>query len=57
MIKNISGLSQDQQNAFKNLLIEFPDFFSKDDFDLGCMKGGIEHKIITHDEIPIKENF
>ena len=57
MIKNISGLSQDKQNAFNSLLIEFPDVFSKDDFDLGCMKGGIELKIITHDEIPIKEKF
>ena len=55
--KNISSLSQDQQIAFKNLLIEFPDVFSRDDFDLGCLKGGIEHKIITHDEIPIKEKF
>ena len=47
--KNISGLSLDQQIAFKNLLIEFSDVFSRDDFDHSCLKGGIEHKIITHD--------
>lgn len=54
---NISDLSQEQQKTFKNLLLEFPDVFSRDEFDLGCLKGGIEHKIITHDEIPIKEKF
>ena len=54
---NISELSVEQKSEFKNLLTQFPDIFSKDDFDLGCLSSGIEHKIMTHDEVPIKEKF
>ena len=50
--ENISDLSDEQKSQFKNLLLEFPDVFSKDDFDLGCLKG-VEHKINTYDEIPV----
>ena len=55
--KNISELSKDEQIKFKSLLYEFSDIFSKDEFDLGCLSGGIEHKIQTYDEIPIAEKF
>ena len=54
--ENISDLSDEQKSQFKNLLLEFPDVFSKDDFDLGCLKG-VEHKINTYDEIPVTEKF
>ena len=54
---NISELSDEQRLKFKQLLLEFPDVFSKDDFDLGCLNSGVEHKINTHDEIPIAEKF
>ena len=54
---NITELSDEQRLKFKQLLLEFPDVFSKDDFDLGCLNSGVEHKINTHDEIPIAEKF
>ena len=53
---SISELSDEQKFQFGQLLSEFPDVFSKDDFDLGCLTG-VEHKIILHDEIPICEKF
>ena len=49
-------LSDEQKSQFKNLLLEFPYVFSKDDFDLGCLKG-VEHRINTYDEIPVTEKF
>ena len=54
---NISNLSEDQKLKFKNLLSEFSDVFAKDDFDLGCLNSGVEHKIQTHDEIPVADKF
>ena len=54
---NISDLSDNEKLQFKELLIEYQDVFSKDDFDLGCLSSGVEHKIQTHDEIPIAEKF
>ena len=54
---NISELSVEQRSKFKNLQSQFLDIFSRDDFDLGCLSSGIEHKIMTHDEVPIKEKF
>ena len=42
---------------FKNLISEFADIFSQDDFDLGCLKSGVEHKIQTLNEIPVNEKF
>ena len=54
---NISNLSESEKLQFKELLIEYQDTFSKDDFDLGCLNSGVEHKINTHDEIPIAENL
>ena len=47
-------LSPSEQNLFKQLLLEFPTIFSKDDLDLGRFHG-VEHKIETVDDIPIKE--
>ena len=49
-------LNSSQKKKFKDLLIEFQSVFSKDDFDLGCLKK-VEHKIVTTDEIPIKDKF
>ena len=46
-----------KNRSSKIFLSKFPDIFSKDDFDLGCLSSGIEHKIITHEEVPIKEKF
>ena len=54
---NISELSENQKFKFKKLITEFSDIFSKDDFDLGCLNSGVEHKIQTHDEIPINVKF
>ena len=54
---NISELSEEQKTQFKQLLLGFPDIFSRDDFDIGCLNSGVEHKINTYDEIPIAENF
>ena len=54
---NITNLSDNLKSKFKNLLSEFVDVFSKDDFDLGCLNSGVEHKIQTHDEIPIAEKI
>ena len=53
---SISELSMEQNRSSKNLLSKFPDIFSKDDFDLGCLSSGIEHKIMT-EEVTIKEKF
>ena len=54
--ENTSGLTETQKSKFQNLILEFSDIFSKDDFDLGCLSG-VEHSIKTHDEIPIAENL
>ena len=54
--KNISELSKDEQIKFKSLLYEFSDIFSKDEFDLCCLSGGIEHKIQTYDEYLLQKN-
>ena len=54
---NVSELSDEQKLQFRQLLLEFPDVFSKDDFDLGCLNSGVEHKINTHGEIPSTEKF
>ena len=54
---NISDLSPNEKMQFKKLLSEYPDVFSKDNFDLGCLSFGVEHKIQTYDEIPIVEKF
>ena len=40
-------LSDEQKLQFRQLLLEFPDVFSKDDFDLDCLNSGVEHKL-TH---------
>ncbi|MCG8109820.1 MAG: RNase H-like domain-containing protein, partial [Candidatus Thiodiazotropha taylori] len=56
-LDNITDLSDHQKCEFKHLLSEFPDIFSKDDFDLGCLNIGVEHKIKTHDEIPVVEKI
>ncbi|MCG8047954.1 MAG: hypothetical protein N0E48_20435 [Candidatus Thiodiazotropha endolucinida] len=56
-LDNVSELSDPQKAKFKNLIMEFSDVFSKDDFDLGCLNSGVEHQIRTHDEIPIAEKF
>lgn len=56
-VDNVSGLSDDLRAKFKKLITEFSDVFSKDDFDLGCLNSGVEHKIQTFDEIPINEKF
>ena len=55
--KNSSELSSDEKFKFKTLLYEFSDIFAKDNFDLGCLTGGVEHKIQTYDERPIAENL
>ena len=54
---NVSNLSETERLQFKELLLEYQDVFSKDDFDLGCLNSGVEHKIHTHDEIPVAEKF
>ena len=54
---NISDHSANKKLQFKNLLSEYPDVFSKDNFDLGCLSSGVEHKIQTNDEIPVAEKF
>ena len=56
-LDNISELNDNQKSKFKDLITEFSDVFSKDDFDLGCLNSGVEHKIQTFDEIPINEKF
>lgn len=55
--KNSFELSSDEKFKLKTILYECSDIFSKDDFDLGCLTGGVEHKIQTYDERPIAENF
>ena len=54
---NISDLLVSEKLQFKELLLEYQDVFSTDDFDLGCLSSRVEHKIKTHDEIPIAETF
>ena len=54
---NISNLSEKEKLQFKELITEYQDVFSKYDFDLGCLSSGVEHKIQTHDEIPVAEKF
>ena len=56
-LDNNSELSDEQKLKFKNLISEFADIFSQDDFDLGCLKSGVEHKIQTLNEIPVNEKF
>ena len=55
--KNSSELSSDEKFKFKTLIYVFSDIFSKDNFDLGCLTGGNEHKIQTYDERPIAEKL
>ena len=55
--KNNSDLSADEKVKFKQLLSGFSDVFFQDDFDLGCLSGGVEHKIQTYDESPIAEKI
>ena len=52
---NISNLLEKEKLQFKELITEYQDVFSKEDFDLGCISSGVEHKIQTHDEIPVAE--
>ena len=52
---NISNLSEKEKLQFKKLITEYQDVFLKDDFDLGCLSSGVEHKI--HDEILVAEKF
>ena len=54
---NISDLSANEKEKFKQVLIDYQDVFSRADFDLGCLSSGVEHKIQTHDEIPITEKI
>ena len=54
---NISDLSAKEKLQFKELLCQYQDIFSKDDFALGCLSSGVEHKIQTNDEIPVAEIF
>ena len=52
---NISNLLEKEKLQFKELITEYQDVFSKEDFDLGCISSGVEHKIQTHDEIHVAE--
>ena len=42
---NISDLSANEKEKLKQVLIDYQDVFSRDDFDLGCLFSGVEHKI------------
>ena len=55
--KSSSDLSAVEKIKFKQLLSEFSDVFSLDDFDLGCLSDGVERKIQTYDELPIAGKF
>ena len=57
LLDNISKLLDDQRSKFTKLITEYSDVFSKDDFDLGCLNSGVEHKIHTFDESPINEKI
>ena len=56
-LDNNSQLSDEQKLKFKNLISEFADIFSQDDFDLGCLKREVENKIQTLNENPVNEKF
>ena len=56
-LDNNSELSDKQKLKFKNLISEFVNIFSQDDFDLGCLKLRVEHKFQPVDEIPVYEIF
>ena len=47
-------LYDDQAMSVGETLLEFQDVFAKDDFDIGCFSGGIEHDIDTGGSAPIK---
>lgn len=54
LLERSSGkLSAEQKQKLKELLIEFNDIFSKDEFDIGTLKG-VEHCIDTGQAAPIK---
>ena len=53
---NILELLSEEKQQFKNVLIEFSDVSSKNDFDLECLSG-VEHNINTYDEILHAEKF
>ena len=55
--KNSSELSSDEKFKFKTLHYKLSDIYSKDNFDLGCFNGGVEHKIQTYDERLIEKNI
>ena len=54
---NISELSMEQKSEFQKFIVKISGYFLQDNFDLGCLSSGIEHKIMTHAEVPIKEKF
>ena len=49
------NLYDDQAVALDETWTEFADVFAKDDFDIGCFSGGIEHDIDTGDANPVKD--
>ena len=51
--RSIVNLYDDQAIALGKTLIGFSDVFAKNDFDIGCLSGGIVHDIDTGDSKPV----
>ena len=54
--RSTKHLTTEEASAFAEVLIDYEDVFSKDDFDIGCFKD-IKCRIDTGDAIPVKENM
>jgi hypothetical protein len=55
--RSTQNLTEEQSVVFAKFLITYQNVFSKDDFDMGLLNGGIEHKINTDDAAPIRQKL
>ena len=55
-LEGLNGWTSDQQQAAKNLLVESPDVFSRNDLDLGKCNI-LKHSIKIPDPQPFKERY
>ncbi|XP_069125464.1 uncharacterized protein [Argopecten irradians] len=56
ILRSSKELSETQQQALTNLLVEFQDTFAQHDLDIGCLHE-VTHKIDTGTEEPIRQRM
>ncbi|CAG2209806.1 unnamed protein product [Mytilus edulis] len=55
--RSIRKLNECEAVRVRNLLLEYQDVFSKDDFDIGLFNGDVKHRIDTGDAKPIRQKL